>query len=128
MVHIRHIIRLLKHLILLASILIRVLRFIHFKKIKKLSFIQYYLFQSFKALTTVVAELARILSDSVILPFNCSNYAVDMRSMLAELKAKYEISLLQKNISLKGLEEAINFFSTAAKKFHSRLAKVDKTK
>ena len=83
--------------------------------------------KSFKAIASVVAELARRLSDSLILPFNCINYATDMKKMLDDLKIKYGTVLDQQKISLTDLEAVINNFGKAAASFHSRLEKIDKT-
>ena len=83
--------------------------------------------QSFKAVATVVAELARRLSDDLILPFNCINYATDMKSMLDDLKINYGEILNEQNISLNPLQEVINNYENAARKFHQRLDKIDKT-
>jgi hypothetical protein len=83
--------------------------------------------KSFKAVTTVVAELARRLSDSLILPFNCNNYATDMKNMMADLKKTYGSELNSQGISLNDLEEVINNYEKASLKFHERLDKIDKT-
>jgi hypothetical protein len=50
-----------------------------------------------------------------------------MVSMIVDLKEDYGEVLGKENISLKGLEGAINNFATAARQFHIRLSKVDKT-
>ena len=93
------------------------------KFFKKLNFC----LQSFKAISTVVAELARRLSDSLILPFNCNEYADDMKIMLVDLKLKYGADLNNQNIKLDGLEESINNYAKASKQFHERLNKIDKS-
>jgi hypothetical protein len=50
-----------------------------------------------------------------------------MLNMYSDLKTKYKMSLVEQNISLDGLQEAIHFYTKASEKFHQRLAKIDKT-
>ncbi|XP_071956674.1 putative N-acetylated-alpha-linked acidic dipeptidase [Antedon mediterranea] len=76
----------------------------------------------------IMGELMRALSDSLIIPMSCVDYATDVEMYFNNLKSG-EIGkrILEENVSLDEFESAVNNFTSAAAGFEERLSKVDKT-
>ena len=75
-----------------------------------------------------MAELARQLSDSLVLPFNCTKYSDEIHDMFAELNDDYGDLLSKVNVSLTPLMRSMINFHKATLDFHNRLSSIDKTK
>ncbi len=75
----------------------------------------------------VMSELTRTLSESLILPFNCTRYAHEMHKMLKTFEKNYGALLSSHGISLNGLNDAIGNYTLAAELFHKRLVNIDRT-
>ena len=75
-----------------------------------------------------MGEIARVLSDSLILPFNTTAYSTEMYTLLKEFKSEYGTKMDEQKIDLKPLEEAINNFTRVSNNFEERLKNIDKTK
>ena len=69
----------------------------------------------------MIAEFGRRMSDSLILPFNCSSYAEQLEIELKSFRNMYSLKLDNLNVSLVKLEKSINNFAISAKLFHERL-------
>ena len=76
----------------------------------------------------IMAELARNISSSLVLPFNCVTYADQLTMELTKFKLLYQNKLDSINISIDPLERAINNFSIVAQEFQSRLDNIDRSK
>ncbi len=68
----------------------------------------------------MIAEFGRRMSDSLILPFNCSSYAEQLKIELNSFKTMYSSQLVNLKVSLDKLDKSINNFSLSAKFFHER--------
>jgi hypothetical protein len=66
----------------------------------------------------------------VILPFNCNDYAKQLRIEFDTLLKYYQTQLPESNSKseLKIMDYAIKNFTIAAELFHKRLERLDKTK
>lgn len=87
-----------------------------------------FFFKSFRVVSQVFAELTRVLSDSIIIPFNASAYVYEMHVLLRDYREEYGEALEEQKISLKGLEDAIANFEKTVRDFEERVKKIDKTK
>lgn len=77
-------------------------------------------FKTLSLIATVIAEFGRRMSDSLILPFNCSSYAEQLKIELNSFKTMYSSQLVNLKVSLDKLDKSINNFSLSAKFFHER--------
>ena len=71
-------------------------------------------------MTIVVGELARRLSDSLVLPFNYVTYANEIQKEFNQFALAYLNELTAINISLSQFSSAVGNFSAAAKEFHTK--------
>ncbi|KAL5009287.1 hypothetical protein ScPMuIL_014868 [Solemya velum] len=84
-------------------------------------------FEFHSAVGKVCGEILRSLSDSVILPFNMSDYADKLTDMYDSLNTTHGDTLRQRDIRLDYLDEAISQFSTEAIAFNTKVGNIDKT-
>ena len=56
-------------------------------------------------------------ADTFVLPLDVSQYGISLTKSLTTLKSKYSAELTQNNITLDGIEGAIQKFTKAAEKF-----------
>ena len=71
-------------------------------------------------MTIIIADLARNISSSHHLPFNCLTYSQVLVNEFQKFQLKYKTKLDTLNVSLNALESAINNFSIAVTRFNQR--------
>jgi len=76
----------------------------------------------------IAAEMIRKLSDSLLLPFSVETYADELYVEFMEFQNKFGQNLNNLNIYLDKLELAISNFTLEARRFQSKLAKIDTNK
>ncbi|XP_070577786.1 putative N-acetylated-alpha-linked acidic dipeptidase [Ptychodera flava] len=90
----------------------------------------FYLFEKFidpafrrsLAVAQLWGEVARDLAESVIIPFDCNDYAEQLESSIGDLKGHYESKMKKKDIDFDAIDAAVGAFKSAAKIFHEKLA------
>ncbi len=90
-----------------------------------------YKFSCFKLhqlLAKIQAKLLLNLADSLILPFNCISYALQLQEIYQSFSNQYSQKLEFKNITLRHLKDDIDRFLHVANEFHVRLNHIDKKK
>ncbi len=85
-------------------------------------------FSGSKLLATVAAEIARTMADSTLLPFNTDTYARVMQREYSDFKKRYQKDFDAYNVSLSGLECAIQNFTRVSESFMGRVKLVDLNK
>lgn len=85
-------------------------------------------FSGSKLLATVIAEIARTMSSSTLLPFNTNKYASVLQSEYFLFKKKYQSDFESFNISLSGLEYAVQNFTRVSESFMGRAQAIDLNK
>ncbi len=83
-------------------------------------------FKAMKLLSTISTELIRRLSDSLILPFNCNNYAQELTEAYHEFEKANLQYLNMINVSVVYFKKSIENFTAIASDFTNRLSKIDK--
>ncbi|XP_030850371.1 N-acetylated-alpha-linked acidic dipeptidase 2-like [Strongylocentrotus purpuratus] len=79
-----------------------------------------------QAIARTFAEMARILAERVVLPFDVEPYASDLTTMWMNLKNTSQARNIEAHdISLESLEQAIAEFATISSQFQDRLGSVD---
>jgi hypothetical protein len=78
-------------------------------------------------MATISSELIRRLSDSLILPFNCNNYARELEKALDQFEKTHSAYLNKMNISFDYFKASVHNFTLASSYFMKRLSKLDKT-
>ena len=73
----------------------------------------------------VIADLARNISSSLIMPFNCVTYARELAKELSKFKLEHNPKLISLNISLDALENSIGNFTLVAQSMQKRIDSVD---
>lgn len=86
------------------------------------------LIKAFKVITSVVGELARRMSESLVLPFNCVTYAEELERELQSFEKMYASDFSEYKIDFSSLRLAAQNFTRIASEFHKRLNLIDKTK
>ena len=76
----------------------------------------------------ISSELLRRMTDRLILPFNCVNYANELIKEYKHFEETYKNDLNQLNIGLDHFKAAVYNFSWNANEFHKRLDAIDKQK
>lgn len=84
--------------------------------------------KAFRLMTAVVGELARRLSESPLLPFNCVSYARELENELGKFEKKYASDFAEYAIDFSPLRWSIKNFTRVANDFHKRLDSLDKSK
>lgn len=79
-------------------------------------------------MTVVVGELARRLTDSLILPFNSETYSFEIQKEFNKFEKENIFELNCLNITLDQFRASVTNFTYETKKFHAKLNKIDKTK
>ncbi len=74
-----------------------------------------------------MAEIARVLSDSIIIPFNTTKYSIELKNLLNQFELDNRENLKNQNISTTYLEFAISNFTKVAQSFNNRINNLDKT-
>ncbi|XP_077861865.1 N-acetylated-alpha-linked acidic dipeptidase 2-like [Saccoglossus kowalevskii] len=77
------------------------------------------------AVTSVWGELARDLADSIIIPFNCKDYAEQIQLAVEDLKSKFESEMRNEGIHFDAVDSAAANFTSAATSFHQRIASME---
>lgn len=75
-----------------------------------------------------MSEIIRVLAESLIIPFDCSTYAVELHKSYQQFIKSYGQKLNEKSIATAHLKKTIMEFNSAAEDFHIKLESVDKTK
>ncbi|XP_077118676.1 putative N-acetylated-alpha-linked acidic dipeptidase isoform X2 [Ranitomeya variabilis] len=83
-------------------------------------------FKYHQAVSRLWGELALRLADDVILHFDCVQYAETLQRIVNEVQRSYGSKLLEHNITLNSVEEAVGEFLQAAKAMQSRAEIVDR--
>lgn len=86
-------------------------------------------FQHHLVVSRVWAEIARTLSDTLIVPINCTAYADRIRSGVENLKELYQdkMEAREKPITFDAIDAQLAKFSAAAAELHQRIHDNDKT-
>ncbi|XP_071801954.1 N-acetylated-alpha-linked acidic dipeptidase 2-like [Asterias amurensis] len=84
-----------------------------------------YGFLRHQAVARLWAEVARDLSESAILPFNCKDYASKIRGTMDDVKSAYESQMALKGITFEYIDSALSNFSAAAAEFHKVIEQTD---
>ena len=98
------------------------------KPIEEIKYLKNYIIKSFGIVTQVFAEMARVLSDSLIIPFNVTAYVHEMNVLIRDFKEEYGEALEKEKIYLNDLESAIEDFTNSAKIFQAKVKSLDKNK
>ncbi|RNA10101.1 N-acetylated-alpha-linked acidic dipeptidase 2 isoform X2, partial [Brachionus plicatilis] len=85
-------------------------------------------FFALTSITKVIGETTRVLSDSLILPFDLENYHKDIKNQIKLFDKQYGLRLNKFNISLNNLAESIENLGKNVKNFNDRLNQIDKSK
>ncbi|XP_064600479.1 N-acetylated-alpha-linked acidic dipeptidase 2-like [Liolophura sinensis] len=86
-------------------------------------------FQTSRTMAHVWAETSALLADSVILPFNITDYAEALLRFADNIQKNYgRMMKAAANITLDQCHEAVKSFMREAKEFHQRITKMDKKK
>ncbi|XP_072178184.1 putative N-acetylated-alpha-linked acidic dipeptidase [Diadema setosum] len=81
-----------------------------------------------QAISRTFGEMARILADSLVLPFDVTLYASDLRGMYLRLNDSSQAqNMADHGISMEPLERAVFEFSDVCNDFQNRLSSVDTT-
>ena len=84
------------------------------------------IFKLHQLLARIYTRLLLSLADSLILPFNCVSYALEIQKQFYKsFKSDFAIKLEKENASLKLVEANINEFIRVSKAFHQRLSQID---
>ncbi|XP_077994025.1 N-acetylated-alpha-linked acidic dipeptidase 2-like [Glandiceps talaboti] len=76
------------------------------------------------AVARLWAEVARDLSESVIIPFDCKDYAKQLKDAVANLKDAYETNMASKGITFGALDSAVENFTESADSFHTSITEM----
>ncbi|XP_066475642.1 putative N-acetylated-alpha-linked acidic dipeptidase [Tiliqua scincoides] len=85
-------------------------------------------FKNHLAVAQVRGGLVFELADSLVIPFDCRDYAMALSSyvqVISNLTLKYQAALTTYNVSLDSLFSAVKNFSEAANDFHRRQQQLD---
>ncbi|XP_033104015.1 N-acetylated-alpha-linked acidic dipeptidase 2-like isoform X2 [Anneissia japonica] len=82
-------------------------------------------FKRHQAVARVWTELARNFADSIILPFDCIDYANKIRSAINSIRTSYEDNMNDHGITFDAVISAINNLTTAATTFHANVQEMD---
>ncbi|RWS29270.1 N-acetylated-alpha-linked acidic dipeptidase 2-like protein [Leptotrombidium deliense] len=82
-------------------------------------------FKCHKAVTQVIGEVIRDLSDSLFIPFNLLHYAQVLKDLSSALHIKVLSNMKLKDINIMTLESAVHNFTKAALNFHYHQEKAD---
>ena len=83
-------------------------------------------FKAMKLLATISTELIRRLSDSLILPFNCNNYAKELNEAYNQFESDNLEYLNKMNVTIVHFKNSIENFTSIASEFMIRLKNLDK--
>lgn len=78
-------------------------------------------------ITIITAEIARTLSDSLIIPFRATNYGLELDDLFADLVEEYGNDLKEQGIGLDDLSKIILKYKNESEKFHQRLNSINRT-
>ncbi|XP_070577792.1 N-acetylated-alpha-linked acidic dipeptidase 2-like [Ptychodera flava] len=78
------------------------------------------------AVSRVLAEITRDLSDALIIPFSCQDYADQLKYAVDDLKTAYEQDMAKKGITFESLDSAVVNFTASAQEIHERIDEVDR--
>ncbi|XP_070577787.1 N-acetylated-alpha-linked acidic dipeptidase 2-like [Ptychodera flava] len=89
----------------------------------------FYLFETFidpafrrsLAIGQLWGEVARDLAESVIIPFDCNDYAKELEVAVSVLKSHYETDMRNHDITFDAVDAAVNKFKDSAERFHERI-------
>ncbi|XP_072045881.1 glutamate carboxypeptidase 2-like [Amphiura filiformis] len=80
------------------------------------------------AAAQLVAELARDVADSLILPMSATDYAAAVKGYFEYLRdGDIGQRMIEEGLSFDGMQSAVDNFTMAATEFHERLDMIDKT-
>ncbi|RWS12811.1 N-acetylated-alpha-linked acidic dipeptidase 2-like protein [Dinothrombium tinctorium] len=82
-------------------------------------------FKYHKAVTQIIGEIVRDLSDSLFIPFNLLHYAQVLQDLSSALQSRLLSLNSSQGVDLNLLNSAINNFTKAALKFHYNQEKAD---
>lgn len=84
-------------------------------------------FFALTSITKVISELTRVLSDSIILPFDLENYYQDIKYQVKLFNKEYSLLLQKLNVNLTYLEESVENLGKNVNDFKNRLKSIDKS-
>ncbi|CAF0877194.1 unnamed protein product [Brachionus calyciflorus] len=84
-------------------------------------------FFALTAIAKIISETSRVLSDSLILPFDIENYSVELNKQFEKFAYNFEKKLNNLNISLDNLKESIKNFEKNVIEFNKHLKNLDKS-
>ncbi|KAK7934374.1 hypothetical protein WMY93_005270 [Mugilogobius chulae] len=82
-------------------------------------------FTSHQAIARTAGNVLIRLADSLLLPFNCGDYAETLEDYLKEAVAQYDEQLKAKNISMEPIKQAVASFRKAASHLHEVIQSLD---
>ncbi|RXN32018.1 N-acetylated-alpha-linked acidic dipeptidase [Labeo rohita] len=82
-------------------------------------------FTSHQAVARTAGNVLLRLADSLLLPFNCTDYAESLQRYLSEAVTTFESKLAAKGISMESLKKAVKLFSDTANKLDSLIRDSD---
>ncbi|XP_077990909.1 N-acetylated-alpha-linked acidic dipeptidase 2-like [Glandiceps talaboti] len=77
------------------------------------------------AMSRVMAEITRDLSDSLIIPFNCNDYAVKLNESVDNLKSSYGDAMQSRGITFETIDSAVVNFTASAGALHNEIDTMD---
>ncbi|RZF42841.1 hypothetical protein LSTR_LSTR003665 [Laodelphax striatellus] len=80
-----------------------------------------------RAVTELWSLLVWTLSDSSVLPFRVTDYALFLQRSIDSIRFTHTKTILENNITLDALQKAINAFLSVAESFDSELKEIDQT-
>ncbi|XP_073696320.1 aminopeptidase NAALADL1 [Garra rufa] len=85
-------------------------------------------FTSHQAVARTAGNVLLRLADSLLLPFNCTDYAESLQRYLSEAVTNFEDKLAAKGISMESLKKAVKLFSDTASKLDRLIRDTDLAK
>ncbi|CAH1792640.1 unnamed protein product [Owenia fusiformis] len=82
-------------------------------------------FKWHQSMGRIAGETLRILSDTLLLPVDVRNYATQIATMFATIKAVHNDRVVAKGLKFDYFESAVNNFTKATNDFHGSLAQVN---
>ena len=85
-------------------------------------------FTGSKLLAAIVAEIARTMSSSSLIPYNTDTYAYILQREFNKFKTSYQAKFDSFGISIDGLHYAVSNFTLSSKQFMTRVKQVNLNK
>lgn len=85
-------------------------------------------FKASSALAKIMSEITRVLSSSLVLPFDVVKYADELHKQFNNFKKQFGEKLSILKIGLNDLDECVSNFNKTAQDFGRRLSSIDRSK